>query len=343
MGASATDRRDSARARAAIDGAFEERPLSDPELIGELLELPLFSDESSMLIGAARRLSEQACEGLAEVHAQTSLNVGPCVRNCMFCSFAECNGVFSEQKELPLEGVIRQCRQFEAAGANAIYLMATGIYPFRRFIERAATVREQLKAQTVMIANCGDFGVDDARELRRVGFEGVYHAVRLGEGQTTDIPIERRLATFRACREAGLALGTCLEPVGPEHTTEELVEKLVITRDAQPAYSGSARRVPISGTPLGELGAVSEARMAHILAVVRVVLPLSIPGNCTHEPNALGAAAGANLLWAEMGANPRDTHEKTEEGRGMTVAQCRAVLSEGEWEVFGGPSAFYRA
>jgi biotin synthase len=73
------------------------------------------------------------------------------------------------------------------------------------------------------------------------------------------------------------------------------------------------------------------------------VLPTSIAGNCTHEPNAIGAAAGANLLWAEVGGNPRDTREKTEEGRGMTVAQCRAVLGEAEWQVLDGPSAFFAA
>lgn len=88
-------------------------------------------------------------------------------------------------------------------------------------------------------------------------------------------------------------------------------------------------------------GVVSEARMAHILAVTRLVLPLDVSGNCTHEPNALGAGAGANLLWAEVGGNPRDTTERTEEGRGMTVAECREVLAEAEWQVLDGPSAFY--
>lgn len=325
----------------AVEGAFEGQPLSDPDSIGELLEIPTFSRESGILVAAARRLSEEICGGRAEVHAQTSLNVGPCARNCLFCAFAECNGVFREQKEFPLEHVIEQCRLFEADGANAVYLMATGMYPFRRFVRRAAAVREALDPDTVLIANVGDFGIDEARELKRVGFAGVYHAVRLGEGEVTDLPVEQRLATFRACREAGLAVGTCLEPVGREHTTEELVEKLLMTRDARPSYSGAARRIPLPGTRLGGLGTVSEARMAHILAVVRLVLPHSIRGNCTHEPNALGAAAGANLVWAEMGANPRDNREKTEEGRGMTVQQCRAVLREGEWECLEGPSVFH--
>jgi len=327
--------------REVIDDAFDGRPVTDPRVMADLFDLPLFSDESAQIIAASRRLSAMACDGKAEVHAQMAVNVGPCPRDCLFCAFAERNGVFDEQKELELDYIVEKCLQFETDGANAVFLMATGLFPFRKFLPIVAEVRDRLRPETVLIGNIGDFGLEEAKELKQAGIAGVYHAVRLGEGEVTTIPIERRMATFRAAHEAGLRLGTCLEPVGPEHSTRELVEKLVITRDAQPGYSGSARRIPIPGTELAELGIVSEARMAHILAVVRLVLPLTIKGNCTHEPNALGAAAGANLLWAEMGANPRDTVERTEEGRGMTVPDCRQVLHEAEWDCLDGPSVFY--
>ena len=138
-------------------------------------------------------------------------------------------------------------------------------------------------------------------------------------------------------------MGTCVEPVGSEHTIDELVEKTIITRDAKPVYSGSARRIPIPNTKIAGYGIVSEAKMAHILAVVRLALGYDIPGNCTHEPNVIGAAAGANLLWAETGANPRDTEKETEGQRGMTVQDCVRVLEEAEWKVLQGPSKFYGA
>ncbi len=152
-----------------------------------------------------------------------------------------------------------------------------------------------------------------------------------------------RLETFRNAREVGLSLGTCVEPVGNEHTVEELVEKTIITRDAKPVYIGSARRIPIPNTNMAEYGIVSEAKMAYILAVVRLALGYDIPGNCTHEPNVIGAAAGANLLWAEAGSNPRDTEKETEGKRGMTVKECMRVLEEAEWKVLQGPSKFYGA
>ena len=81
--------------------------------------------------------------------------------------------------------------------------------------------------------------------------------------------------------------------------------------------------------------------MAHILAVVRLALGYDIEGNCTHEPNVSGAAAGANLLWAETGSNPRDVEQETDRKRGMSVNDCAAVFAEAEWKVLSGPSKFY--
>lgn len=64
-------------------------------------------------------------------------------------------------------------------------------------------------------------------------------------------------------------------------------------------------------------------------------------GNCTHEPCTLGGLGGANLFWAEVGANPRDTKEKTEEGRGETVEACRTLFLECGWNIYEGPSRYY--
>ncbi len=81
--------------------------------------------------------------------------------------------------------------------------------------------------------------------------------------------------------------------------------------------------------------------MAHILGVIRLATGYDIPGNCTHEPNVIGVAAGANLIWAETGSNPRDTEKDTEGKRGMTVQQCRAIFKEAEWNVLSGPSKLF--
>ena len=123
------------------------------------------------------------------------------------------------------------------------------------------------------------------------------------------------------------------------YTNEEIARHILIAADLGPVFSGAMRRVPIPGTELARLGIVSELRMAQIVAVTRLATPRTVTGNCTHEPNVLGAAAGANLLWAETGANPRDTRQRTEEGRGFGVDRCRDILAEAEWHVHEASSS----
>jgi len=311
--------------------------------ISSLFRIPLFSEESAMILAASRRKSESASNGLAEVHAQVGLNIAPCPKNCAFCSFAAKNKVFTESVEISADEAVTKAKQFETDGANAVFVMSTADYPFGKYLDISREMRKSLRQETILIANVGDFTREQAGQLKDAGFSGIYHAVRLGEGRDTNISVSKRLTTFNNAREAGLSLGTCVEPVGNEHSVEELVEKTIITRDARPVYSGAARRIPIPGTSMAQYGIVSEARMAHILAVVRLSLSSDVPGNCTHEPNVIGAAAGANLLWAEAGSNPRDTEKETEGKRGMTVNDCIRVLKEAEWQVLQGPSKFYGA
>ena len=113
------------------------------------------------------------------------------------------------------------------------------------------------------------------------------------------------------------------------------------TASIDPAYSGAARRIAIPNTPMARRGMISELRMAQIVAITRIAMPRTTLGNCTHEPCTLGGLAGANLFWAESGANPRDTRARTEEGRGESVAGCSTMFSECGWKVRTGPSRFF--
>lgn len=311
------------------------------EEIARLLSVPLLSEESFYLQHAARKMSGKASGGLAEIHAQVGLNSGPCPKNCAFCSFAASNGIFREHHELETDEIIKKCLDFENEGANAIYLMSTAAFDFVKYLKTAKEVRKCLQPETVMVANTGDFDYHQAVALKEAGFAGVYHAVRLGEGRITALSVSRRMKTFSAASKAGLLVGTCVEPVGPEHSVEEIVERTLLTRKLQPVYSGAARRITIPGTDLSKKGMISEAKMAHILAVVRLAMGYGCVGNCTHEPNVIGAASGANLFWAEAGSNPRDDRNNTEAGRGFSVAKCKVMFREAEWRILKGPSVMF--
>jgi biotin synthase len=315
--------------------------LLDAEEIVHLLEVSPHSRDAGYVVGAADEINRLASCAKAEIHAQIGINLSPCPNNCLFCAFAAKNNVFHEPTELSADDVVSMGKHAEAAGANALFVMATGDYPFSRLIDISKELHRNLKAATVMIANVGDFDDRQARELKDCGYTGIYHAVRLGEGRDTKISPETRLKTVDAARNADLLIGTCVEPIGPEHDTMEIVEKILIGREMRPCYSGAMRRISIPGSELSRYGMMTEYQMAHLVAVVRLAMGRFLAGNCTHEPSVLGAISGANLFWAEAGTNPRDTEEDTSEGRGLDVAACRAIFREADYKLLEGASVIY--
>lgn len=318
----------------------DREDLSQKELV-YLLELPPDSVGAYRVMAQANRLSKEVSGGKAEIHAQFAVNLSTCPCACLFCSFAKINGVFKESTELSSGQAAAYARRFEEDGANAVFMMSTATYSFERYLEIAREVRKSLKPDTVLIANVGDQTLKNAVRLKDAGFAGVYHAVRLREGTDTNLSVENRKQSIRHFIEAGLGVGTCVEPVGPEHSSEELAEMIRFTASFNPAFSGAARRISIPGTEIAKRGMISELRMAQIVAVTRLGMPRTVTGNCTHEPCTLGAIGGANLFWAEVGANPRDIEAKTEEGRGETVEGCRSIFQESNWEIRQGSSRFY--
>ena len=321
-----------------INKALDGTDLSAAE-VAELFRVEDLSEEAFAVQQAGRRFSAGLLDGKAEIHGQIGINTGLCSKDCKFCSFAATNKVFTEAAALPVDEAIEGVLSMEAQGANAIYVMSTANFSFEDFIDVSKAIKRAMKTDIPLVANTGDFDLDEAKALVEAGYTGVYHAIRMGEGEFTRIPLERRVKTIEAAKEAGLIVGMCVEPVGPEHSIDELVEKTLLTRDLEACFSGSMRRTTIPSSPLAAHGQVSYARMATIVAAVALATGTRVPGNCTHEPNALGVHAGANLVWAEVGSNPRDTEAETV--RGWTVNRCRELYQECGWEVLEGPSKMF--
>jgi len=317
-------------------------PFTKEQLVW-MLSLSLSAPETYLLMAEAKRISKEATGDKAEVHGQFALNLAPCGENCKYCSFAVINQVFTKSTKLTPEEVVESALHLEDIGANAVYMMATANYPFGEILEMTQEVRKHIKPETWLIANVGDRTKQEALQMADAGLNGVYHAMRLREGVDTDISPLKRMESFDAFREAGLSVGTCVEPVGPEHRNEEIADLILLTASLEPAYSGAARRISIPGTELAQkYGMISELRQAQCVAVTRLAMPRNVKGNCTHEPCVIGAAAGANLFWAEIGANPRDIKEKTEDGRGFTVQTCRGLFQEADCGLQNAQSEFYK-
>lgn len=303
-----------------------------------LYQVPEMSKEAAYIRWAGQELSLRAANGKAEIHAQIGLNSTICPKNCQFCSFAACNGVRQGKYELPKEDVLEYAKIYEQDGANLILMLTTASYSFDKLLDMVYSVREVISPELPLLVNTEDMTLERAKALKEAGCNGAYHAIRMREGVDTGIPVEDRIETFKHIAEAGLKLSTCVEPVGPEHTPEELTEASFRCINTNPMTSGVGKRISVPGTMLYDRGMLTDVANANMVAIYRLAHGLSLRLNCSAN-TVMTAAAGANLAWAEVGTNPRDLVERTENGgRGASLAQQRKMFLASGWEVLEGPS-----
>ena len=295
-----------------------------------LMRIERHTSAAYALMETANRMSRSLFGGKGENHFHIGLNVEPCPMDCLFCSLTRRAGIFKEKIEFPLEQVLAWARQAEAAGADGLNLMTTGTYPFERLLEIGRLLRKEVAVP--LVANTRDVNHREAEALLDAGFVGAYHAVRLGEGRDTPLRRDRRINTIRVFKDVGLLWMNCVEPVGPEHSAEEIVDLMLLARDNGAVYSGIMRRINFPGSPMERLGMIGELEMARLVAVSRLVMGNVPRAHCTHEPHAASLMAGANLFFPEVGASPRDGRADTGKGRGTGIQTCRHLQKEMEWD-----------
>ena len=179
----------------------------------ELIYLLSFSSDSLevyQIMSQANSISKMLTGNKAEVHAQFSLNLSLCKYNCKFCSFSTSNNVFKKASEISVEEAVNNSKLFEKNGANAIFIMTTAQYSFEKFLEISKEIRKNLKKETVLIANIGDKDLSETKKIKDVGYQGVYHALRLREGIDTNLDPEERKKSINNFKNADLLVGTCL-------------------------------------------------------------------------------------------------------------------------------------
>ena len=190
------------------------------------------------------------------------------------------------------------------------FLMTTADYPQSKFVAIGREVKPLLREDQKLVANIGDFDIDMAKELKDAGFTGVYHINRLGEGRDTMAEPAQREHTLKSAKEAGLEIYYCIEPIGPEHSYEEIASEIIRARELDMEVMAAMRRIAVKGTPLFEQGQISAVELTKIVAVSNIVVNPARSMN-VHEPIQAALFAGVNQLYAEVGANPRDTDSHT--------------------------------
>ena len=295
-----------------------------------LLHFPEESLESAITKGVADSMSREKFGNTGLVFGQIGFEVAPCPGKCKFCSISEEFTQF-EPFAMSDEAILTAAENFTGSGdLFALALMSMHDFNFERVLHVVEIVRVKIPVQTQIVINIGDFSRSQAAELKAAGVDGAYHLARLREGTDTTLNPERRKQTMSYIKQAGLDLYYCCEPIGPEHTPEEMAKQMLIGIEYECFQHGAMRRILIPSSPLSKYGQISELRMAQVTAVVTLVALHSpeIGSIGVHEPNLLGITPGANAIYAETGINPRDTEKETSGNRGLDIQDCKQMLTE---------------
>lgn len=295
-----------------------------------LLHLDEKSLEAGVLRATAASIIRSKNENSAIILGQIGVDVKPCSGGCRFCTFGEkhthFNCVRMSEEELA-QKVEEFCHYGDLYG---LYLMTMHDYDMEQYLKSVELARKIAPPTTQIWANVGDTTLEGYQALHEAGVTGIYHVCRLREGIDTDLRPEDRIKSMHNALEAGLELYTCCEPIGPEHSVDELVDNIFIGIEMDIYQHAAMRRVAVPGAPLAHYGQISELRLAQIVAVIALA-SATVPTMAymgAHEPNELCYTAGANIITAESGANPRDNSSDTAKNRGMNMARCRKMLFE---------------
>ncbi len=297
-----------------------------------MLSIDGFNEDFHKITSLANKYTRNTFHNKGVIFAQIGVDAHPCSVNCKFCMLAIDNFDSAKSKIIRNEDIVKNAIDLVASGANEVFLMSTAEYDSEDFLLLGRQVRESIPSDIRLVANTADFDYIYAQRLKDAGFTGVYHICRLGEGIDTSAQLEVRINTLDAIEQAGLELYYCVEPIGPEHSNEQIATEIFRAVDRNINVMAVMRRICFDGCPMESFGEISAVRLSLICAVsVLCVRPKRAMG--VHEPEILSLISGANQIYAECGSNPRDTNEFTETGRGFSIDMAKKMLFDADFTV----------
>lgn len=303
------------------------------EQIMELLSLDPDSADADYLRQCAGEAARIITGGAAYLWGALGIDRVPCSMNCKFCSFGEAWNLVETDTRYSEAEVLEQVEAFVRAGVRFIVLRTTEFYSIDALCGEIQTIRENIPGEYEIILNTGEFNLHMAQNMHTAGVSGIYHALRLREGIDTGFDPQDRLNTLQAVCDSPLRLISLVEPAGPEHTDEELAEAFLVTARYGAYVSGTMARVPVPGTPLGNIPMLSENRIAQLTAVFRLAAGRRIPNICVHPASQTAVSAGANVIVIEKGAIPRDCDFTKEEWSFFTAEKGKKLLTKAGYQV----------
>jgi len=306
--------------------------LAKKEII-KLLELDKNSKEVLALRKEAREITKKVTKNTGRIWAAIGLDYASCKMNCNFCSLGEKYNSTEKHYELTQREVLNIANSFVNQGIDWLVLRSTEFYPFGKLIDYAHLIKDNLSGNFTLTVNTGNENTLRADELKKSGYEMVYQAIRLREGIDTNFDLEERKRAIKKVTESEMILSQYLEPIGPEHTNEEIADRIIGIVKEKTKVSGLMIRVPVKGTPKYKLGSLSDNRIAQITAILRISTKDHIKDIVIHPKVDSALESGANVLVVDIGAIPRSNEVHLEEWDGQDVKKAKKALKENGYDI----------
>ncbi len=309
--------------------------LFDRELIIKLLNIDTNSSDCDYLGKAAREVASVITDNRAYIWSAIGIDFKPCPMNCDYCSLGEQWGIVTKPFELTDDEVIEKVRTYAQQGVRWIVFRTTEFYSLDKIIDLVKRIRKEVKGNYELGLNAGEFNGEKAKKMEEASISFIYHSLRLREGINTKFTIQERLNTLSAIQQSNLTLVNLVEPLGIEHTNEEIADNFLNAMRYGAKVTGCMERVPVKGTPLGDLEKISERKLAHVIAVTRLAANYHAPDICVHQCSKLAMQWGANVTVVEIGSNPRDTtYNKEHDWQDFNVKKAKEWFKETGYQVF---------
>lgn len=319
-----------------IEGAVlkchQGEPLTKEEMV-ELLAIPLGSPQDDDLRRAAREMAAEKTGDVAHIWGAFGADYARCTMNCHFCSFGDKWKIIDHDRVYTDDEILSQAKEYAQGGAQFIVLRTTEFYDLDRLEALARKIKEGVPGKYELILNIGEFNITQAETLNNAGVEGIYHALRLREGQDTPFKPQMRRDTLDSICRSPLKLISLVEPLGNEHSNEEIAEAFLTVLEYKAVISGAMARIPVPGTPLGNEPQMDDHRLAQIIAVLRLSGGDVVKDICVHPASAEALASGANVVVVETGAVPRDRQVSDGEWRSFSMEEAREGLIRAGYQV----------
>jgi len=298
----------------------EHIPVEDCEV---LLSMPEDSPEVSILIDKAEDFVRQRTGNVGEIGVQIGIIVGPCYVDCGFCRFAY-STTDVEDYTMKDDELTRYLKSITEEGyVTNVSLMTIHNANFDDIVHSVEVARSVLPEDIRLSINVGDLEPREAKALKDAGVGSAYHAVRLGESIDNRLEPMGRMDTIKNLKAAGIPVATGVEPIGPEHTIQDICRTYYNAMDLGCHCCSASARVPVPGTVLYGMETISTRRLQQI----RSALMLSTAWCRNTELGFYGGFYGGfNRAFGEYAGNPKDTADLSEKGLKHTIQWARECL-----------------